>query len=230
MHRLRDRATHRLALILAGAAWIAAAALTAAEVPEDTITVRVYQAAGLPSSLEQQALAEAEVVLRTALVDVRWRRCSGPNRSSVCDQPLRPCELLLRIAREGTARQNRSATLGDARVIRRAGCGVLASVYVDHVASLAKAAGAEIAVLLGRVAAHELGHLIMNTSAHTRRGLMRPNWTLEEIRQNHAADWTFTKADIATMRRPGVRLRAPSAADLSTGRCSSPQDAVDVPQ
>jgi len=45
-------------------------ALTAADVARTTITVRVYQTAGLSSALEQRALAEAKALLGTAGVDV----------------------------------------------------------------------------------------------------------------------------------------------------------------
>jgi hypothetical protein len=58
---------------------------------------------------------------------------------------------------------------------------VLATVYVTCVAWLATAARTDVAVLLGRVAAHELGHLVIRTSAHARRGLMRPHWTPDEV-------------------------------------------------
>jgi hypothetical protein len=82
-----------------------------------------------------------------------------------------PSELSL-VVREGAPCQDTPAALGDASVVRRAG-GVLATVYVNCVAWLATAARTDIAVLLGRVAAHELGHLVMRTSAHGHRGLMR---------------------------------------------------------
>ena len=62
-------------------------------------------------------------------------------------------------------------------------------------------AGTDVAVLLGRVAAHELGHLMMHTTAHARRGLMRPNWTPDEVRRNHLADWEFTAEDVTSMRQ-----------------------------
>src|SRR5688572_13687397 len=114
-------------------------------------------------------------MLRAGLVEVRWQVCTGLNSSPACDVPPGPSELLL-IVREGTPCQDTSATLGEAWVVRRAG-GVLATVYVNCVAWLATAARTDVAVLLGRVAAHELGHLVMRTSAHARRGLMRPNWT-----------------------------------------------------
>jgi hypothetical protein len=197
----RHRPTARLALILAGvAAWTSPTTLTAAGGLRTTVTVRVYQTAGLPFTLEQRALAEAKSVLRSARVDVRWRECTGLNPPAVCDAPLEPSELLLRVMRKATPRQDRLTTLGNAFVARRAGGGVLATVYFDQIASLAEVAGTDVAVLLGRVVAHELGHLMMQTSAHAPRGLMRPNWTLSEVRRNSAADWAFTAWDVAAMR------------------------------
>jgi hypothetical protein len=107
------------------------------------------------------------------------------------------------VVREGAPCQDTSATLGEALVVRPAG-GVLAAVNVHCVAWLATAARTDVAVLLGRVAAHELGHLMMRTPAHARRGLMRPHWTPDEVRRNRAADWAFTAGDVAAMRQPGT--------------------------
>lgn len=200
---VRHRTTYSLALILACAAvWTSPTALAAPPVSRIALTVRVYQTAGLPSALEKRALAEAETVLGAGLVDVRWQECTGLNSSPTCDVPPGPSELLL-VMREGTPCQDTSATLGEAWIVRRAG-GVLATVYVNCVAWLATAARTDVAVLLGRVAAHELAHLMMRTSAHARRGLMRPNWTPDEVRRNRAADWAFTAADVAAMRQPGT--------------------------
>ena len=135
-------------------------------------------------------------------MDVHWQECTGLNSSLTCDVPPGPSELLL-VVREGTPCRDTSATLGEAWVVRGAG-GVLATVNVNCVASFARAARIDVAVLLGRVAAHELGHLMMRTSAHARRGLMRPNWTIHEVRQNRATDWAFTAGDVATMRQPST--------------------------
>jgi hypothetical protein len=152
---VRHRTTYSLALILAcAAAWTSSTALTAMAVPRTTITVRVYQTAGLPAILEQRALAEAETVLRAALVDVRWQECTGLNPLPACDVPPAPSELVL-VVREGAPWQDTSATLGKALIVHSAG-GVLATVYFSRVARLAKVTKTDVAVLLGRVAAHEL--------------------------------------------------------------------------
>jgi hypothetical protein len=191
----------RLVLILAGTvvcAW--PTELTAAEARRISITVRVYQTAGLSATFEQRAFSEAETVLRAALVDVRWQKCAGPNRSPACYEPGGFSELLL-VVRQGAPCREPSATLGHALVVPGAG-GVMATVHLDCIAWLASVSKADVAVLLGRVVAHELGHLMMHTSSHARRGLMRANWTPHEVRRNLATDWAFTADDIAAMSRP----------------------------
>ena len=164
------------------------------------MTVRVYQTADLPIAVEERVLAEAERLLRGALVDVRWRRCGTRDSSSPCTDAIES-DLLLRIAIEEAPRPRRPRSLGEAIVSGRTG-GVLASVYVDRVAALADETQTDVALLLGRVVAHELGHLMMSTPVrHPPTGLMRSNWTPEEIRRNLGIDWAFTPKDVAAIRR-----------------------------
>ena len=202
---VRHRTTYRLGFIFVCAAvWTCSTALTAIAAPRTTLTVRVYQIAGLPPMLEQRALAEAEIVLRSAFVDVRWRKCSGLTRSEVCSSPPAPLELLL-VVRDGAPCEDTPATLGKA-VVDRDGGGIFATVYLNCVERLAMSTRTDVAVLLGRVVAHELAHLMMRTSAHARYGLMRPHWTSDEVRRNRAADWEFTARDVAAMRQPGTQF------------------------
>ena len=132
--------------------------------------------------------------------------CSGDivERSAACSAIPEPSELVLRMIRGSAPRLN-SFALGVALVNRCAGGGVLATVYVNRVVSLANAAGTDLAVLLGRVTAHELGHLLMRDHAHQRFGLMRSRWTLDEVQRDRAADWRFTAADVEAVHLPGPR-------------------------
>lgn len=174
--------------------------IAAAGADHTTVTVRVYQTDDLPFPIER-ALAEAGMLMQGALVDVHWERCGVGFSSAACVTLPQSSELFLRITGGGGDRQERQVRLGEALVSPCAG-GVLATVYVDRVAMLAAETETDVAVLLGRVAAHELGHLMMHTSVHhARRGLMRPNWTRQELRRNLAADWMFTPEDVATFRR-----------------------------
>jgi hypothetical protein len=193
-----------LILLVAFAAMLPTA-LTAADMARTAITVRVYQTAGLSSALEQRALAEAKALLGTARVDVSWRMCPG-DQAATCQSPLGSSELSVRMIRTGASWQGVSATLGEAHVDRQTGDGVLATVHVNRVVRLADEAGTDPGVLLGRVTAHELGHLLMG-EGHSFIGLMRPGWTLAEIRQNRSFDWRFTAADLAAMRGQGRDVR-----------------------
>ena len=189
-----------IALLCAAAAvWMSPGPLMAGDIPPG-ITVRVYETAGLPSALEQRAFAEAGALLRAAFVDVRWLECTGANHAPACDVPLGPSEFVL-VIRKGGECPVISAALGKALVPHRGG-GVLATVYFGQVACLAMTTNADVAVLLGRVTAHELGHLMMQNPKHSPRGLMRERWTPHEVRRNHASDWAFTAADAAAMRCP----------------------------
>lgn len=191
----------RIALFLAAAvAWMAPSPVTADEMLPRTIAVRVYEMAGLSPAVEQRALVEAGTRLRTALVDVRWQACASVNRSPVCDVPLGPSEFVL-VVRPGGDCPVTSATLGKALVFDRGG-GVLASVYFSQVACVAAMTKTDVAVLLGRAVAHEIGHLMMRTPKHAARGLMRKTWTQDEVRRNRSVDWAFTAGDAAEMRWP----------------------------
>src|SRR5439155_10444253 len=54
--------------------------------------------------------------------------------------------------------------------------------------------------LLGRVVAHEVGHLLLGTTAHSATGLMRARWNDEEARRDHPMDWLLSWADARQVR------------------------------
>jgi hypothetical protein len=163
----------------------------------------VYDAAGLAEALEDSALATAREALRAALVDVRWKRCRARDQEpleTTCNQPLRNTlrerEVSVRIVRATAPKApNASSPLGDA-LIDATGDAAFATVYFNRVVWLAVTAGTDLPTLLGRAIAHELGHLLLATPSHARTGLMRPNWTSDELRRNRAADWAFGRKTI----------------------------------
>jgi hypothetical protein len=175
------------------------------------LTVRIYDSAGLDAGVMQPALAVAARTLAAASVDVTWMHCA-PRDAPPTSCAARPSagELIVRMVRlpvrpsPGGVRP-----LGDALVDAGARSAVLATIYVDRVTHLAEAAGTETSTLLGHAMAHELGHLLLATGAHAVHGLMRPIWTREELRQGRAADWRFTRQEIAAIRsRAAVRTAA----------------------
>jgi hypothetical protein len=91
--------------------------------------------------------------------------------------------------------------LGEAFIDTRARTGVLATVFPEHVELIAALSETDAALLLGRTIAHELGHLLLGTTAHSVRGLMRAQWTPADVRRHASADWELTTEDATAIRR-----------------------------
>jgi hypothetical protein len=182
------------------------------------IIVRVYDSTGASAAERRGALAIAASIVSVASLELIWRTCSepasAPHRNSHCDKPLAPGELALRIVRSRVTddRSRAPQPLGEALIDTRTRSGVLATVFIDRVESMAAQTGDRRDLLLGRAIAHELGHLLMATSAHSAHGLMRPLWTQSEIRGRARADWTFGSKEIAAIRaHAGAREKSPVA-------------------
>ena len=171
----------------------------AAEIPPNPVTVRVYETTQLDPELKAAALDLARATLASASVDVSWKPCGPGVGSGSCDRP--PAgELVLRVVRSTVESGRRPLPLGDALVDRESGEAILATVYLDRVMRVATAARMDTRALLGYAIAHELGHLLLASSTHNTRGLMRPIWRDEELRSERSADWSFTAQEIAAIR------------------------------
>jgi hypothetical protein len=171
----------------------------AAEIPANPVTVRVYETVRLDPSVKIAALNLARTTLAAATVDVSWKPCAPGAGVAPCDRP--PAgELVLRIVRSTVEYDGGSLPLGDALVETASGEAILATVYLDRVVRVAKAARMDMRVLLGYAIAHELGHLLLASSTHSTRGLMRPIWRDHELRSARSVDWTFTNQEVGTIR------------------------------
>jgi hypothetical protein len=58
--------------------------------------------------------------------------------------------------------------------------------------------------------AHEVGHLLMGTAAHSPRGLMRALWSEREIHRSVEADWEFSSHEALRMRERIAARQDPS--------------------
>lgn len=71
---------------------------------------------------------------------------------------------------------------------------------------------------VGRAVAHEVGHYLLRSKAHTSHGLMRPVFTVAEIMENGVNQYLLQPAEVALLER---RTTSPlSASSLSTRRRS----------
>lgn len=203
-----------LALAVIGALLLTPRGATAADpaVMDDVhVTVRTYDITSLPPETRQAALATATAILRGAGVSVSWRACDAVfvrSAGDPCLAPLGRTELSVRFVRLPPPRGHTGAlSLGYALVDTRARKGALATLYVDRVAGLAVNCEMDLGTLLGRAAAHEIGHLLLGTRGHTEQGLMQALWSRDALRATDDAVWVFTTREARAMR-DALRVRS----------------------
>jgi hypothetical protein len=86
----------------------------------------------------------------------------------------------------------------------------LATIFLDRVEALSAKAGADSGQLLGRAMAHEIGHLLLGTTHHADRGLMRGVWSTIDLQKDQPLDWMLSAEEGTLMRRAlALRQRRP---------------------
>ena len=159
------------------------------------VTIRVYDLYGLSPETRQEALAMTAEALAHAGVQAVIVDCSASVAATPCTTSLAGGEIVLRIHRHP---KDGAHILGDAIVGGEAGPNTIATVYAAAIAERSRRTGMRLATIVGRVSAHEIGHLLLGTNVHASHGLMRPSWELQRLDRG---DWDFTIEDAATIRR-----------------------------
>ena len=183
---------------------IALAGLTAAHArPHTSIQVRFYALVPLLEAELRATLDSAQGIFAQAEVDVEWLDCSESSSAIAeplpCTSQLRANDFLLRFA-ESPKTATGKDPLGLSIVDVTAGVGVLATVYVNRVNQAASVMGVNRHTLMGRVAAHEIGHLLLGPGRHTRTGLMRADWSPQSLQRSNLRDWLFSKGESGRMQ------------------------------
>jgi hypothetical protein len=169
------------------------------------LTVRFYNSANLSIRDVERAQQVAEPILRDAGLDVLVRHCGGPTTVDRiidrCHDLLRPGDVVVRLI---DAPKYQLAlgphVFGVAHLVRGTGGGRLATLYSNRIIEAAARVKVETGTLLGRVLAHEVGHLLLGTNAHGETGLMRADWTDEMLHRGEARDWRFSIGEAVAMQ------------------------------
>lgn len=173
-----------------------------------SVMLRAYDMFGFTSETLHRGRGVAETALKRAGLEIGWRQCRTaphPAQQDACLESLRPNEIIIRITRGPSPAW--PAVLGDSVLEAHNGVGVLATVFADRIASTASRTGVGVHVLLGRAIAHEVGHLLTGTGRHSRRGLMRRQWSDADLRSDREGDWLFSGAEALRMRTRLSMLR-----------------------
>jgi hypothetical protein len=160
-----------------------------------TLTVRVYDYYGVPTAERHRAVAIASETLAQAGVATVWIDCSRRDGEApeACRQSLGEHEIVLRFERE----TKRGPHILGTAVVQNTGPNVVASVYAHSSWARSAKTGVAWSTILGRVTAHEIGHLLLGSNSHAPTGLMKATW---HLRDPHPDEWQFTDADAEKIR------------------------------
>jgi hypothetical protein len=91
--------------------------------------------------------------------------------------------------------------------VRETDRGWLATAYSDRVTSAAVRVGVDAGTLLGLVISHELGHLLLGSGYHGWSGVMRADWSEEQL--THPREpWRFSALEAAKMKAVNSEARS----------------------
>jgi hypothetical protein len=175
-----------------------------------TITIRVYDLYGLSSDQRDKAFALAGETLAQANVSTTWIDCSRVDGvvPLPCRAVLKDGEIVLRIQ----DRTSRGPHILGTAVVQDTGPNVIASIYAGAAGDRVAKSGLPLWIILGRVTAHEIGHLLLGSNSHAPTGLMKAAW---DLKRPHASEWQFTRLDADKMRRRHVPRQEDVAAALA---------------
>lgn len=172
------------------------APVTVAAQPQ--VTVTLYDLAGLRAETVETMKSEASRIFLTAGITLNWvdcERAGKPLNLADCARPLGATRLMLQLAPGANKAKPRSsgfATLQN-------GAGSFACLYPVRVQDLAIDTNWEFGDLLGHVAAHEIGHLLLGTDAHSPAGVMRARWETEDLRRLSHGGLVFLSGQLANV-------------------------------
>jgi hypothetical protein len=164
---------------------------------EQTLSIHLYNQAQAPSGVLRLATEEAARLLRSAGIRTSWEQPSaeapedhGTNMTSaeLWQRDDRPY-LVVRLIRAPPP-----ATLPGALgyALPFASTGAHVSIFYDRLKTLSAAPTAPTYVILGHAIAHEIGHVLLRSSAHSAGGLMQAQW--------NAATWRLAAAGLLAFR------------------------------
>jgi hypothetical protein len=172
------------------------------DVPVTPFIARLYEGEAPPPSEIESALRETQAIFADAGFALHWMRCrSKVPATDRCALPLAGAELAVRlVSAPQQSSSPRALPLGYSLVDGGTQGGALATIYVDRVRWLASASTADLATLLGRAIAHEIGHLLLGTTEHGGIGVMRAIWSRDSLRNSRPREWLFSRQEARQMR------------------------------
>jgi hypothetical protein len=167
--------------------------------PTPQIIILVFDQNGLAVPVLIEAERQATAIFRRAGINVDWRNCSlvSGQSDSACHQIQGPTQFVMTIVNRSVQPAN---DIFGVAFLGEHGTGKYVDVFFDNITKLRHEGGSGQASLLGAVAAHEIGHLLLGSHSHSQWGLMSPHWEVEDLRRLGMGTLMFTPEQALLMR------------------------------
>lgn len=191
--------------------------------PGLALTIRVYNYARVSTGKLRRAQSEASRIIGAAGVETVWLDCTAPrlgsplargSRQQECRGEMAGATVILRVL----SRSDYNSAALHQEVFGYADGSALTSVIYDSVAALADADGdtKEAPVILGDAMAHEIGHLLLGSGAHSSIGIMRGRWDRVQLQRALMGRLLFTPDQSMRIRAAmEARVKPQSASQAS---------------
>ena len=176
-----------------------------------TLTVVVYDYAGLSDSSMNEVETLSAVLLSRAGVRTDWVHCLGHRqgpRPALCDANLEAGSVLIRIMPAHSGQPNKLGDPLGSAVVGNS----FASLYVSETRRYADHNGLQAGSLMAYAMTHEIGHLLLGEN-HALTGIMRAAWGKTEYREMAQRWLGFDAAE-----RQALREALPAPGALEAGK------------
>lgn len=190
--------------------------------PKLEITIWVYNYAQVSAHTLNQGKTEVARLFHGVGVNINWLECpislEQVQRNSVCQQRMLPSELALEIlptfsAPTGPGVDNR---LGYSQTFSDGQHGHYAYLSYEQVENLVSGQDWSVSEILACVAAHEIGHLLLRSNAHSPNGIMRAQWNRRDLEDSAQGQLQFTPEQAQVIRAEvDARMRQQQAIEFS---------------
>jgi hypothetical protein len=161
------------------------------------IIVYVYDDAQIQSDTLARAEQQATSVFSNAGLGVMWVNCVHPGIAA-CKSGGEPVNLILRITTK-IARSTNDTAFGLA-YLGPDGSGRYADVFWPRIEDLQVTSKLDAGLILGTVMAHELGHLLLGSNAHSVGGIMEARWQGWQLQRINMGTLLFLPSQAKRMR------------------------------
>jgi hypothetical protein len=166
------------------------------------IQLRVIDQAAVPTAVMRTSRTMVDEILRRATLKTSWIDCPlldlGTEARARCSQPMTGADFWMHVVTRKLPGEHRHA-LGDALYEAFGEASIY--IYYPDVRVFAVEEACDPALVLAAVITHEIGHVLLRSPAHSRRGIMAQQLTWEQMKLAEKGALLFSASEARRISR-----------------------------